>query len=203
MYSNFSNVFPFSSFADSIINFPSPSGHLKPIQIDDAREQTNQRPGQPPLKPTCFAAARTSNMSLHASGHVVAPKSGLFACHHASNADGEPRKNGTLNQQIDDAREQTNLRPGQPPETNLPGCRTSPVDLAKPWEHLKPTCFAAARTSNMSLHASGHVVAPKSGLFACHHASNADGEPRKNDTLNQQKKDAREQTNQSTAWIAT
>ena len=79
----------------------------------------------------------------------------------------------------------TNLRPGQPPETNLPGCRTSPVDLAKPWEHLKPTCFAAARTSNMSLHTSGHVVAPKSGLFACHHASNADGEPRKNDTLNQ------------------
>ena len=71
------------------------------------------------------------------------------------------------------------------PETNLPGCRTSPVDLAKPWEHLKPNCFAAARTSNMSLHTSGHVVAPKSGLFACHHASNADGEPRKNDTLNQ------------------
>ncbi len=59
------------------------------------------------------------------------------------------------------------------------------VDLAKPWEHLKPTCFAAARTSNMSLHTSGHVVAPKSGLFACHHASNADGEPRKNDTLSQ------------------
>ena len=72
-----------------------------------------------------------------------------------------PRKNDTLNQYIDDAREQTNLRPGQPPETNLPGCRTSPVDLAKPWEHLKPTCFAAARTSNMSLHTSGHVVAPK------------------------------------------
>ena len=45
--------------------------------------------------------------------------------------------------------------------------------------------LAAARTSNMSLHTSGHVVAPKSGLFACHHASNADGEPRKNDTLNQ------------------
>ena len=48
--------------------------------------------------------------------------------------------------------------------------RTSPVDLAKPWEHLKPTCFAAARSSNMSLHTpSGHIVAPKSGLFACHH----------------------------------
>ena len=59
-------------------------------------------------------------------------------------------------------------------QTNLPGCRTSPVDLAKPWEHLKPTCFAAARTSNMSLHTSGHIVAPKSGLFACHHASKAD-----------------------------
>ena len=51
-------------------------------------------------------------MSLHTSGHVVAPKSGLFACHHASNADGEPRKNDTLNQYIDDAREQTNQRPG-------------------------------------------------------------------------------------------
>ena len=60
-------------------------------------------------------------------------------------------------------------------QTNLPGCRTSPVDLAKPWEHLKPTCFAAARTNNMSLHTlSGRVVAPKSGLFACHHASKAD-----------------------------
>ena len=84
----------------------------------------------------------------------------------------------------------------KPPETNLPGCRTSPVDLAKPWEHLKPTCFAAARTSNMSLHTSGRVVAPKSGLFACHTASNADGEPRKNDTLNQYIDDAREQTDQ-------
>ena len=60
-------------------------------------------------------------------------------------------------------------------QTNLPGCRTSPVDLAKTWEHLKPTCFAAARTNNMSLHTlSGRVVAPKSGLFACHHASKAD-----------------------------
>ena len=45
--------------------------------------------------------------------------------------------------------------------------------------------LAAAKPSNMSLHTSGRVVAPKSGLFACHHASNADGEPRKNDTLNQ------------------
>ena len=97
------------------------------------------------------------------------------------------RQNDTLNQYIDDAREQTNLRPGQPPLK--PTCQTAedplstlqslgnisnPVDLAKPWEHLKPTCFAAARTSNMSLHTSGHVVAPKNGLFACHHASKAD-----------------------------
>ena len=35
----------------------------------------------------CFAAARTNNMSLHTlSGRVVAPKSGLFACHHAAKA---------------------------------------------------------------------------------------------------------------------
>ena len=45
----FSNVFP-SSFADSINNFPSPSGpHRKNDTlnqyIDDAREQTNLRPG--------------------------------------------------------------------------------------------------------------------------------------------------------------
>ena len=55
----------------------------------------------------------------------------------------------------------------------------------------------------MSLHTSGHVVAPKSGLFACHHASNADGEPRKNDTLNQYIDRWCSGTNQSTAWIAT
>ena len=34
-----------------------------------------------------LAAAKPSNMSLHTSGYAVAPKSGLFACHHASNAD--------------------------------------------------------------------------------------------------------------------
>ena len=49
MYSNFLKCFPFS-FADSINNFPSPSGpHRKNDTlnqyIDDAREQTNLRPG--------------------------------------------------------------------------------------------------------------------------------------------------------------
>ena len=47
----FSQMFPFfSSFADSIINFPSPSGQARKNDtlnqyIDDAREQTNLRPG--------------------------------------------------------------------------------------------------------------------------------------------------------------
>ena len=49
MYPNFLKCFPFS-FADSINNFPSPSGpHRKNDTlnqyIDDAREQTNLRPG--------------------------------------------------------------------------------------------------------------------------------------------------------------
>ena len=71
-------------------------------------------------------------MSLHTSGHVVAPKSGLFACHHASsNADeGEPRKNDAL-KAIDDAREQTNYKPLAQRATAHTNARQKHILLAK------------------------------------------------------------------------
>ena len=54
----------------------------------------------------------------------------------------------------------------------------------------------------MSLHTpSGHIVAPKSGLFACHHASKADNTSQKRHLKPIHRWCSG--TNQSTAWIAT
>ena len=86
--------------------------------------------------------------------------------------------------------------------------------------HLKPTCQAAAhplstlqslgnisnqpalQPQEANLHTpSGHIVAPKSGLFACHHASKADNTSQKRHLKPIHRWCSG--TNQSTAWIAT
>ena len=114
-------------------------------------------------------------MSLHTpSGHVVAPKSGLFACHHASKADNTSQKrhlkpihrwcSGT-NQST--AWIATWNQPARLPHIPCRPCKalgTSQTNLL---------CSRKKQQHEPS-HPQWTCCSPKSGLFACHHASKAD-----------------------------